>query len=229
MAKEIRIPFTDIYMGRFLLLLISMILIFVLRPFLEGFVRINFLMDIFFTLMLFSGIYAVSEKKGIFLTGLLIAFPAFLGSWAHYFLETPATRLLGSTFLFIFLLFAALVILRYLFTEKEVTKDVIIGAVCVYFLIGFAWGIFFMLMEHFHPGSFKIHQDPVEKGAWFVYYSFVTLTTLGYGDITPLSGPARSLAVLEAVTGQLYLAVLIARLVGIHISQAAGDHSKRGG
>ena len=216
MGKEIYIPFTEIRMGRFLLLLISMLLIFALRPFLEGFFQINILMDIFFTLMLFSGVYAVSANKGVFLVGLFIALPAIV------------LGILVNIFLFFFFFYAAIVILNHLFTEKEVTGDVIIGAVCVYFLIGFMWGIFFTLLEHFQPGSFQFDRERMEHTAWFVYYSFVTLTTLGYGDITPMSTPARSLSVLEAVTGQLYLAVLIARLVGIHISQSAGSHSKRG-
>ncbi len=228
MGKEIYIPFTEIRMGRFLLLLISMLLIFALRPFLEGFFQINILMDIFFTLMLFSGVYAVSANKGVFLVGLFIALPAIVCSWVYYFLKTPALGILGNIFLFFFFFYAAIVILNHLFTEKEVTGDVIIGAVCVYFLIGFMWGIFFTLLEHFQPGSFQFDRERMEHTAWFVYYSFVTLTTLGYGDITPMSTPARSLSVLEAVTGQLYLAVLIARLVGIHISQSAGSHSKRG-
>jgi hypothetical protein len=59
----------------------------------------------------------------------------------------------------------------------------------------------------------------------FVYYSFVTQTTLGYGDITPITAPARSLSLLEAVIGQLYVAVLIARLVGIHIAQSSREKS----
>lgn len=74
--------------------------------------------------------------------------------------------------------------------------------------------------ETFQPGSFQMPQGTINQ-ATFTYYSYVTLTTLGYGDITPISTPARSLALLEAMMGQLYLAVLIARLVGIHIAQSS--------
>jgi hypothetical protein len=71
------------------------------------------------------------------------------------------------------------------------------------------------------PGSFIVSNEDVSRtGGNFLYYSFVTLTTLGYGDITPASSPARSLSTLEAVTGQLYIAILVARLVGLHIVHA---------
>jgi hypothetical protein len=98
------------------------------------------------------------------------------------------------------------------------------GAICVYFLVGIVWALLYSTLEFFQPGSFQMPQGTVNQAtsqATFTYYSYVTLTTLGYGEITPISGPARSFALLEAMMGQLYLAVLIARLVGIHIAQSS--------
>ena len=95
----------------------------------------------------------------------------------------------------------------------------IMGAICVYFLIGLIWADVFFILETLQPGSFQIPPEQVGQ-ATLDYFSYVTLTTLGYGDITPISAPARSLSLLEAMMGQLYLAVLIARLVGIHIAQS---------
>ena len=84
-----------------------------------------------------------------------------------------------------------------------------------------------MLVETIQPGSFFIRPeqnlDGILSQADFIYYSFATLTTLGYGDITPATSHVRSLAILEAVTGTLYIAVLIARLVGLYGSNTASD------
>jgi len=83
------------------------------------------------------------------------------------------------------------------------------------------WVFLYNITEILHPGSFSLAAvlDAESKKALY-FFSFVTLTTLGYGDITPVSGPARSLAMVEAIVGQMYIAVLIARLVGTHISQS---------
>ncbi len=74
------------------------------------------------------------------------------------------------------------------------------------------------------PGSFQSAQDRAFTGTQIISYSFVTLTTLGYGDIIPISPSARALAIVEALTGQIYLAVLVARLVGLHITHSSQDN-----
>jgi hypothetical protein len=225
MAKEWRIPFTQVRLGRFLFLLISILLLFVLRPFLEGYIGINLLLDIFFSFILFSGIYAVSQRKYQFIIALCIAIPPFLLFWSTHLLESPSLILVRNSFLILFFAYTVIIILSYIFREKEVTADLIMGAVCVYFFIGLMWALVFAVLESFQPGSFRVGQGLTTDIVNFVYYSFVTQTTLGYGDITPITAPARSLSLLEAVIGQLYLAVLIARLVGVHIAQSSHKRS----
>ena len=220
MPKEIRIPFTQIRIGRFLFLLISILLMFTLRPFLEGFVGINLLMGIFVSAVFLSGIYAVSQKKNVFYISLIIAAPALILPWSKYFVTDPSFLLAGKIFGAVFYTFMVFIMLNYLFSEKEITADIIIGAICAYFLIGLMWASFFTILEIFQPGSFKIPEHSGAGLSYFSYYSFVTITTLGYGDITPITAPARSLSILEAIMGQLYVTILIARLVAIHISQS---------
>ncbi len=83
------------------------------------------------------------------------------------------------------------------------------------------WAFVFSVLESIHPGSFAVGEVQIEAGrSLFIYYSFVTITTLGYGDITPITATANSFSFLEAVTGQIYLVVLVARLVGMHIAQS---------
>ena len=86
--------------------------------------------------------------------------------------------------------------------------------------MGLMWGYGYTLLEHLLPGSFNhpAGLSELDLGA-FDYFSFVTMTTLGYGDITPASEPARAMVMIQTVSGQVYLAVLVARLVGINIAQ----------
>jgi hypothetical protein len=220
MAKEIHLPFTQIRMGRFLFLLISMVLMLVLRPFLEGCIRISILMEIFVTVILISGIYAVSQKRSTFVTAVVIVVTAVTVRWGNHVLNLSFLNLIGNLLDAIFLTFTTVVILIYLFRERKITADVIMGGICVYLLMGFIWAFVFAILESIQPGSFQMPEDLSAGLVGFSYYSFVTLTTLGYGDVTPVSPPARSLALLEAIMGQLYIAILIARLVGIHIAQS---------
>jgi len=206
MTGEVHIPFTRIRIGRFLFLLIAMLLVILLRPFLEGYVGIKFLMDLFFSLILISGVYAVSRKKNTFLISLIFAFPAFFTQWSSYFVTFPGSLFIGKLFGILFYLFLIAVMIDYLFKEKEITADLIIGAI-------------FTLLEIAHPGSFRIPDSAVSELSHFFYYSFVTLTTLGYGDITPVTSAARSFSIVEAIIGQLYIAILVSRLVGVHIAQ----------
>ena len=193
---------------------------FTLKPFLEGFVGIGILMDIFATLILLSGIYAASSSKRIFYLALLIAVPTILVHWASNFVKAVSLLLISEIFSGIFFVFMAVVILNYLFTEKQITGDVIAGAICAYFLLGLVWSAIFSILELLQPGSFDIPQSLQTESLSFTYYSYVTLTTLGYGDITPITAQARSFSLLEAIIGQLYIAILIARLVSINIFQS---------
>jgi hypothetical protein len=107
--------------------------------------------------------------------------------------------------------------------EAEVSLDTIAGAACAYTLLAVVWASMYLLLEFLHPGSFHIPEDWLmgaarDPSAALVYFSFVTLTTVGYGDITPAWAGAGGLAVSEAIVGQLYLAITVARLVGLHTS-----------
>jgi len=103
--------------------------------------------------------------------------------------------------------------------ETEVTTDLIMASACAYILIGMVWAYFYLFVEVLRPNSFKLPWTPGDDLWDFYYYSFVTLTTVGYGDIVALTKPGRALSILEALTGQLYLALMISRLVGLHASQ----------
>ncbi|RLB41336.1 MAG: hypothetical protein DRH12_08375 [Deltaproteobacteria bacterium] len=132
----------------------------------------------------------------------------------------------------LFVLMAILNITQDHMGAKKISADTIVGAVIVYLLLGIFYSGIYMLVETLVPGSFKgicrlaadtqsgAHCVSSQAAAALQYYSFVTLSTLGYGNITPITPLSRMLSWLEAICGQLYLAVTIARLVGIHIAQS---------
>lgn len=120
-------------------------------------------------------------------------------------------------------------LLIHLFTGTGVTMDTIAASLCVYLLIGVLWSMIYLLIELAIPGSFRYvyaENEPLltnfagQSSIFSLYLSFTTLTTLGYGDLVPVSNPARMFAVVEAIVGQVYLAVLVARLVGMHIAES---------
>ncbi|MFA7232828.1 MAG: ion channel [Terrimicrobiaceae bacterium] len=127
------------------------------------------------------------------------------------------------------------IVVRSVFKAKIITGDILCGAVSVYLLVGVLAGLVFVLIEYFSPGSFRVSNwgtDAVTQQASFIhdpgmllYFSFVTLTTVGYGDVLPANAVARSASVLVAVIGQVLLMVQIARLVGMHVAQ--GTDSKK--
>lgn len=135
---------------------------------------------------------------------------------------------IGHVLGFLFFLLTGFTLMRRTVVPGHVTENRICAAVCAYILIGLGWGLVFSFMEHLQPGAFL---DPAggTHGAHAVlagyphltYYSFTTLTTLGFGDVVPASPLARSLSTLAAVGGQLYLAVLVARLVGLQSARLA--------
>ena len=220
MPEQFYIPILKIPIGRFLFLLISIILWFVLRPFLDGLTHLTPLMDLFVTLILLSGVFALIQNRGVFIFGLIFALFTLFTRWILHLMHISSLDMINQILSILFMGFIVGIILSSLFREEEITSDIIMAAICGYFLIGLLWNNVYHLLAILEPGAFQFSHTPGSRGEDFTYYSFVTLTTLGYGDITPVTDPARSLSLLEAVTGQLYLAVLVARLVGIHIAQS---------
>lgn len=213
--------------ARFLTLMISLLLLFVIYPFLSHFRIASIILDVFFTIILLSGVFALSENKRLLRFAVLLAILTIITSWSNELIKNSLLTLLSLCFYLLFFILTAISILIYVLRDEEVTKEKIFGAVSVYIMIGIIWAMIYGILEIFTPGSFSINiqsaaaraTDFTHGGLEFLfYYSFVTLTTLGYGDITPASAPAQTFSALEAMIGQLYLAVMIARLVGLHIA-----------
>jgi hypothetical protein len=211
------------------LLLVALLLLAVVEPFVRGQTFGHTVFVIMISVVLITAVWAASRSRGLLVVSLSLAAPAFVAAWMHHFART---RFPGAAFLVfgaIFLGFTAVVVLRHALASATVTADTIAGAICFYLLLGVIWALIFSLIELAHPGSFLEGGRPLSAAGAeehqalvpaLLYLSLVTLSTVGYGDILPVTPPARMFAALEGVIGPLYLAVLIAGLVGIHASRS---------
>ena len=204
----------------FLMLLVLILLMLILPPFLREWVSTRILLDVFLTAILFALIYAIKSNRTQMVIGVILALPLILTTWAAYFIEITSMGLTTRIFSALFFGYAVTNILRQMSTRKEVTREMIFGAIVAYLLIALMWAFLYMVLEKLAPGSFSFSQKAVlSETKQFQYFSFVTITTLGYGDVTPLTDRASTLAMLEALVGQIYLVVLVAWLVGMHVSR----------
>jgi len=211
----------------FLGLLICLVSLILVVPFLQEFSPTKPVVRIFSTAVLILSVYSFVNKKRVLVIAFLLAAPAFIFNWISYSFQTSISLLIKDGLNAIFFAYIVVSILLEIFKRKAITLDMIYGSICVYLLIGVAWAYVYAILENINPGSFNFPLHYFEahpslgesqaRSTLLFYYSFVTLSTLGYGDITPVTHAAQSIAVLEAITGQFYLAILVARLVGIYI------------
>jgi hypothetical protein len=210
--------------GKLSYLLICILIMLLVYPFFVGRELSGKLYAFLLTLVLVSGVYAVSDNSKIKrILAIILGVPAVVFLWIEQFSQSAIMDLLALVPMTLFCFFVLYCILDYIMSSKTVTKSILAGAASAYLLLGISWGMLFMLVEFLMPGSFLI-PNILQKdiiGLWpiYNYFSFTTLTTLGYGDITPATIHSQSLAVMEAVTGVLFVALLVSRLVGMYLYQ----------
>ena len=207
------------HIGRFRFLTAVLVFMISFRPFLDGFLALGLLTDILFAFVFFSGVYAVKGEGSPYWLGwvLSLGYAGLSISDKLGWLEVvePFEKALVT----LFLLLTLHSIYLQIKAEERVTLDLIFAAACSFLLVGLIWAHAYYFVELAYPGSFKGIEQVGEDTSDFAYFSFVTLTTAGFGDIVPATKQARGLVILEAVTGQLYLVVLMGRLVSAYVSQ----------
>ena len=207
----------------YLLLLIFLLLLLTSYPYLTAW-QGELLLTGILTAILLACIYSVSEKRSTFWLGIGLSIPAFVQRSSEFLTSDlmgveirPPFSDLYSLPLFIFIVAH---ILRDILNHKEVTGDTLRGAICLYLLLGVIWASLYTVIYDMDPNSFRgVETDTLgEEGVWrtLLFFSFVTLTTVGFGDIVPVHDSARSLALLESTSGVLFIAILISKLVSLH-------------
>lgn len=202
--------------GKFFYLFLAQVLLLVLFPYMDTPGLPTVLFRFLGAAAFLSGVYAVSNKRAQWITALVLAVSATILHTIFAFRPDPKIVVPMLICTVAFLLFTLVSLLQAVILAERVTPDTIYGALSVYLLMAITWGAGYLLLETLQPGALAMDpmRHPNHKMDWFdcIFYSYVTLTTIGYGDIVPVTAPARSLSILEAVSGVLYVAVLVARL-----------------
>ena len=172
--------------------------------------------------VLLAGLASMYHNRILLVVGIVLLVPALAARWTFFWLQASALAPVSILFSLLFTGFNAGALFLYIQRRGSPTNDTVYGGICVYILLGYCFALVFILLDTLAPGSFYYtHSAPVGIGqveSRLIYFSFVTLTTVGFGDITPLTPPAKSLVMIEAVVGPMFVAVFLARLVGVRTS-----------
>lgn len=180
------------------------------------------LVQAFSVINIVVGIYGFRSEKMWFHSGVGIMVSVIVVVVVGVVLELLQLYYLHLFFLLCFYLWAIWLAGRQVLFSGVVDANRIVGAICIYLLMGLIWTLMYLFIAQAVPGAF----NGVEQMVWYdnfanvAYYSFVTLTTLGYGDISPVAPIARFLVYMEAVVGVFYMAILVASLIGVGINEA---------
>jgi ion channel len=208
-------------------LLIALALFFIWAPFVEEIEGGELIVSVLFSLVLLAGVVAVADRKGVLVIAIVLAIPAIAGRWINHFrpdLIPPAVFLVAGLILIAFVVGN---LLLFVFRAPSVNTEVLCASISAYLMLGLTWTMAYWLVDQLTPGgafAFTANTGKESmKGFNAFYFSFITLSTVGYGDITPVSRIARWLAAMEAMTGLLYVAVLISRLVSLYSIPKSND------
>jgi hypothetical protein len=208
--------------NRFSIFLILLISLFTITPFIENPVLAHLFSTINYTLLLLSGLYAFSDVKNFLKFTTVFFLFTIVVDWIKFFypevqMVSTIRPLITASVLTLLLIMT----LRSIFQAVEISKNVILGALCGYILIGYIGAFLTMSVSVIYPGSYNIAGELHVMEAF--YFSFVTMTTLGYGDILPLTDQARAITIVLSVLGPMYVAILIAMMVGKYASKPKSD------
>lgn len=208
-------------------LTIALALLLILSPIMDHLFPSSRIDSYLTVAFLVFALFEITRQTSDLLIGLGLGIPAVAGSIFNAATpDTPSMNLGPTIFAGLFLGFLVYRILRDISVGSRLSAEKIFGAVCAYLLLGFLFSSVYVFIALVDPDAFTYSevlasnlQSTPRGQSVFTYFSFVTMSTLGYGDISPVSAAARSCAWIQAVIGQLYLAIAIAALVGVHIAQ----------
>jgi hypothetical protein len=203
-------------------LLVALVLLFVSAPLLEDLPQGNLVEAVLLTLVMVSAVVAVGGRRKVLIVTLLLLGLALAGKWINHFRPDLIHPVLFLATSVLFFAFVIVQLLAFVVRAPRVDANVLCAGVAGFLMLGLVWMAAYVTVARLNPGAFTLPAapgaTPVLDGFSAFYFSFITLCTVGYGDIAPVSKAARMLAVMEAITGLFYMAVLISRLVSIYSS-----------
>lgn len=207
--------------------LIALALLIVTTPVVALFDQAMMIESAIFTLVLGFGAVAVGARRSAFLWAVILLAPALGGRWFNHLAPGVLPDWPFLTFTAIYMVFLLTNLFLFILRAPKVTGEVLCAGVATYLTIGLTFAVLYRLAEFAAPNSFSIAPDSLKDGSLpnmrAAYFSFITLATVGYGDIVPVSPTARMLAIVESTIGTFYVAIIIARLVSLYQVQRS-DH-----
>ncbi len=197
--------------------LAALVLMLVASPFVEGLKQGQLYEAVLFTVVMCTGLIASGSRRRL---AFALASFALAAIWLNQLWPRVCPTLIFILPGMAFLVVVTASLLRFVLRAKKVDAEVLCAGISVYLILGLLWGLAYTLVAQVDPNAFSF-STPSETAAMMsgfnsIYFSFITLATLGYGDITPATNVARMLAMLEAMTGTLFVGVMIARLVSLY-------------
>ncbi len=222
-------------LGRHGALLAALVLLLVTLPVVQLISGVTPRFQILLTLVLVAAVVANSHQRVVFAIAGFLGAAAIGGLVAAAVFDSAPIQIAANTLSLGLLGFTTLVMLNSLIQADNVSGDTIVGGICVYLLIGLCFTMAFLIFTELAPGAFVAGgeaieisaADPSDHATKLLYFSFVTLTTLGYGDITPNGDLAQMFAVAEALVGQLYLTIFVARMVALYVGPSRSGDSEQ--
>jgi hypothetical protein len=211
-------------------LLITLVLLLGVMPFVERLPHGMLVEVILFTVVMASAVLAVGGRRRTLAIALLLVAPAVGVRWVNHVVPGTLFAVIGPAAAAVFLAFVVAHLLHFILRAQRVDANVLCAGISGYLMLGLLWAPLYVLVARLSPGAFVINAGPGASGSLenfeSLYFSFITLCTVGYGDIVPVAKEARMLAMLEAVTGLFYMAVLISRLVAVYSAQPAAADTR---
>ena len=207
-----------------------LLLMFFVSPFVEALPAGDFVETVLMTIVLGSAVLAVGGRRSRLAMAIILMTPALAGKWLNHLRPDLIPESLSAVAGMAFLAFVVVNLFRFILRAPRVDSDVLCAAISAYLLLGLLWALAYILVGSLSPDAFRFTTGPPDsrsmEGFNAFYFSFVTLSTIGFGDIAPVSNVARMLVVMEAITGLFYMAILIARLVSMQpLRRSAGRSS----
>ena len=204
--------------SRFIYIILAIVLVMLVNPFIRQTGKIGyFFATMLITMIPLASYHALTEDRKRAITILLIAAPFVILDGINMFFANRYLMVVAYSFATILYFYIVVLLVRNLLSQKIITANLIYCAISIYLLIGIMWAGLYVVLEGISPGSFSGISDTAD----LVYFSFVTLTTVGFGDVAPLSILVKRLAVFEAAMGGIYMAIIIAMIVGRYMSMQA--------
>ena len=217
--------------------LCALVLLFIVAPFVDHLPHGRFIEAVMLTIVMVSAVMAVGARKRTLVWSIVLLSPVVVARWADHIAADATPDWVFPLTGVVFVGFVAFHLFRYMLLAPRVNTEVLCTGVAMFLTLAMWWAFAYVLVGQLVPDSFAYTTGKTEdqhmQGFIAIYFSLVTLCTVGLGDIVPVSGPARMLAMLEGVTGVFYVAIMVARLVSLYsmhrLDGAPPHHESKGG